>query len=478
VQGPCGGAGKVDASPGFGHLPARSHLHPGPSPVRLTNRAIGLFWGPLAATWLMIAVEGPFLAAVIARLPDPTFNLAAHGVAFAFAILVEAPVIMLLSAATALVEDRESLIRLRRFAFGLSAAVTGVLLIVLIPAVHRTLMRDVMGLPPEVADLTYGALWLYLPWPAAIGYRRFYQGVLVREGRTRQVAYGTALRLVAMTGSGTLAAVFLDIPGAWVGAIALSSAVVAEATVVRFMVSDTLAEVLARPRRSSELIGFWQILEFYYPLALTSLIGLAVHPMLTFFMGRAASPVPSLAVFPVVNALSFVFRAIGLSYQDATIAMIGSRHEHYPELRRFGTGLGLATTALLALVVFTPLADVWFITISGLTPELAQVALLPARIIVLLPGLSVLLSFQRGILVRGRRTKPITVATALEVGTVAVVFPTMAWGVGAVGATSAFTAFLVGRAVSTTYLLPWSRSVLRSGSAEVGLDADSAEVGA
>ena len=41
------------------------------------------FWLPLQATWLMMSVEGPFLAAVIARLPEPKFNLAAYGVAFA-----------------------------------------------------------------------------------------------------------------------------------------------------------------------------------------------------------------------------------------------------------------------------------------------------------------------------------------------------------------------------------------------------------
>jgi hypothetical protein len=334
-------------------------------------------------------------------------------------------------------------------------------------------MVDVVGLPEEVARLTYGALWLYLPWPGAIGYRRFYQGVLVREGKTRQVAYGTVLRLAAMTAAGLGAALLLDIPGAWVGAIALSSAVVAEAVVVRFMVSDTLKVVLARVKEHDDELRYGEILEFYYPLALTSLIGLAVHPMLTFFMGRATSPVESLAVFPVVHALSFVFRAIGLSYQDVTIALLGDRHEHFRELQRFGMGLGLVTTAMLAVIVFTPLADVWFITISGLTPELASVALLPARIIVLLPGLSVLLSFQRGVLVKGKRTKPITMATTLEVVAVAAVFPAMAWGVGAVGATAAFTAFLVGRVASTTYLIPKSRRLLASLAAEKAEDGGS-----
>ena len=40
------------------------------------------FWSPLAATWVMMAAEGPLIAATIARLPDPKLNLAAHGVAF------------------------------------------------------------------------------------------------------------------------------------------------------------------------------------------------------------------------------------------------------------------------------------------------------------------------------------------------------------------------------------------------------------
>ena len=67
----------------------------------LTHRKIFTFWLPLAGTWLMMAVEGPFLAAIIARLPNPKENLAAFGIAFAFAAIVEPPVIMLLSASTA-----------------------------------------------------------------------------------------------------------------------------------------------------------------------------------------------------------------------------------------------------------------------------------------------------------------------------------------------------------------------------------------
>ena len=60
----------------------------------LSQRTISHLWSPLAATWLMMAAEGPLLAAVVARLSEPKFDLAACGVALSLALLVEAPVIM------------------------------------------------------------------------------------------------------------------------------------------------------------------------------------------------------------------------------------------------------------------------------------------------------------------------------------------------------------------------------------------------
>lgn len=473
---------------------------------RLSSRQIFLFWAPLAATWLMMAAEGPFLAAVIARLADPKFNLAAWGVAFAFAVLVEAPVIMLLSAATALVEDAASYRRLRNFANALNAGATALLLLVLVPPFYELLMGPVLGLPGRVSDLAYGALWLFLPWPAAIGYRRFLQGVLIRANRTRLVALGTVLRLTGMAASAVALAVATDLPGAWVGAAALAAGVCVEAGAARWMARGAIRELHegARPegagteRRSRSKgrgaasrstgdravadpedagprrggveepspaavegeLGYAEIARFYYPLALTSLLGLVVQPMLTFFMGRAPAPVESLAVFPVVHALSFIFRALGLSFQDAAIALLGRRHERFPELARFAAWLALGTTGVLAAVVFTPLADVWFVTISGLTPELAAFALTPARVLAPIPALAVLFSFQRGILMNARRTHPITVATAIEVALIAAVFPVLGWWVGMVGATAAFLAFLAGRIASAAYLLPECRVAL------------------
>jgi len=413
----------------------------------------------------MMAFEGPFLAAIIARLPDPLYNLAAHGVAVAFAILVEAPVIMIMTASTALVTDASSFRKLRNYTYALNAAITVAMLVVVTPAVFRWFFQGIIGLPDDVARLTYGALLILLPWPAAIGYRRFFQGLLIRAGLTRLVAYGTLVRLAVMTSTAAVLFGVLALPGAYVGAAALSAGVCFEAVVSRLMARRTVRKLIGTQDKNAppaEQLDYRRITHFYYPLALTSIVGLAVHPMLTFFMGRARFPLESLAVFPVVHALSFVFRALGLSYQEVAIALMGKDFEHYDELRRFAFGLGIAASAALALIAFTPLAGFWFETVSGLSPELASFAIVPVRILAPFPALSVLLSFQRGILVQGRHTGPITGATVVEVAGIAIAFVAFSNGLDLVGVTAAMIAFVVGRTASNAYLVPATLRVLEN----------------
>ena len=431
----------------------------------LGYRRIFWFWLPLAGTWLMMAVEGPYLAAIIARLPNPTINLAAFGVAFAVAIIIEAPVIMLMGASTKLVEDRQSYLALRRFAYGLSAAITLVQLVVLIPPVFGRLAGDLLALPPDVARLTYGGLVLFLPWPAAIGYRRFQQGLLIRHHLTRRVAYGTALRLVTMSVTAFVAFRVSRLDGAYVGALALSAGVTVEAVASRLMTRGVVPVLLARERAPARLdsLRLPAVISFYVPLALTSLLAMGVQPLVTFFMGQSRFALESLAVLPVIHGLTFVFRAIGLSYLEVVIALAGDRREHFRSIRNFAVMLALAVAGGLMTITYTPLAFAWFHNVSGLTLELSTFALLPLRILAVFPALSVALAVERALLVHAHRTTPITWATLLEVFTVAAALTVGIHVLGLVGAVAAAVAILTGRIVGNLWLVAPCLDVLRHG---------------
>jgi len=405
----------------------------------------------------MMATEGPFLAAVIARLADPTVNLAAYGVAFAFAILIESPVIMLMSASTALVNNAQTYRKLRKFMHVMNATATGFLVIVLIPPVYNWLAVGLLGLPKEVTQLTYGALWILLPWPSAIGYRRFLHGLLIRAGRTRLLAYGTIFRLSAMCLTATILYSLMDLPGAWIGAASLSLGVAAEAVVARIMATSTIKELDAKTSASDSYsekqLHYPEIIQFYYPLALTSFISLTVQPLLTFLMGRAPSPLESLAVFPVVHSLSFFFRSFGLSYQEVALAVLEENQGNFPRLARFAVWLGISTSVGIALIAFTPLSIVWFEQVAGLKPDLAELATTSLKILVPVPALSVFLSFLRSIYIQSRITHLITTATIVEVTTLALIFILSGWILDLAGVISAFWAFLGGRIAGVLYLL-------------------------
>lgn len=419
---------------------------------------------PLAGTWLMMAVEGSYLAAIIARLPEPTVNLAAFGVTFAVAVIIESPVIMLMGASTALVEDRASYQALRRFAYGLSAVLTLVQLVVLAPPVFNLLTRELLVLPNDVARLTYGGLALLLPWSPAIGYRRFRQGLLIRHNLTRRVAYGTMIRLAVMSITALLVYQFTPLAGAYVGAAALSAGVVAEAFASRWMTRDVVRELLKRERAPERLanLRLAAIVNFYIPLALTSFLALSVQPLVTFFMGQSRFPLESLAVLPVIHGLTFIFRALGLSYLEVAITLLGPRREQVVPICSFAALLALVATAGLVTIAYTPLAVVWFHDIAGLSVELTSFALLPTRILAVFPVLSVAMHLQRAILVHAKRTRPITWSTALEVAGVIAMLIIGIHGLDVTGAVAAAVAILVGRIVGTLWLLPPCLGVLRA----------------
>lgn len=428
----------------------------------LSTKKIFFFWVPLAATWLMMSIEGPFLAAVIARLEFPKYNLAAFGVAFSFALIVEAPIIMLMSASTALVNKRHDYFTLRNYTFMLNAIITVVMIIGLIPQVFHFIAQDLIGLPSKIANLTYVASLILLPWPAAIGFRRFYQGLLIRHNLTRLVAYGTIVRLIFMS-STALLLYKLKISGAYIGAAALSTGVIVESIFSRIVVRGTIKQITNEKEDEKEKkLNFRSINKFYFPLALTAILALGVHPMVTFFMGKSRFPIESLAVLPVINSLIFVFRSLGLSYQEVIIALLGENKKNYESIKRFAIYLGVFLLITLSIILFTPLLFIWFQKVSGLSFELAKFSILPARILVILPLMTLLISFQRALLVHTKETGPIKGASLIEIVVIIFTLYLSVTFFKIPGAIAAAISYTVGRLFANSYLLPSQLKAIES----------------
>jgi hypothetical protein len=416
-------------------------------PLRL--RTVLAFWLPLAATWIMMALEGPYLSAVVARLQAPVVNLAAFGLAFNLAWLAESPIIMLLSASTARAADRASFLALRRFTLRLNGLVTLLLLLIVLPPVFHVLAHRILGLPPEVARLAHRATLLLLPWPAAIGFRRFYQGLLVRNGQTRRVASGTLVRLGTMSLVAGALAWGTHLPGAWTGALSLSAGVVGEGLAARWMARHIAHSLLTELPGEAPAPTQRELGRFYLPLALTSMLAMSVGPLLILFMGRGADPVRCLAAWPVVWSFIFFFRSGGVAFQEVGVVL---RRDLGDSVGRTALLLAGTVTFLLGLLAFTPLAGLWFQGVLGLSPELLPFVLIPTRVMLLYPAMEYLLSYQRSAWILEGRTRIISEATALEILGMVLAKGAFVLGLGWLGTLAAALALTIGRLMGCGYL--------------------------
>ncbi len=430
-------------------------------PALLTQRYILRFWLPLAFMWLMMAVEQPVLAGVIARMANAKQQLAAFGVTFALALLTESPIILLLAASTALAKGRQSYGQLLRFTTLLSLGLTALHLTLALTPAYSMIVGVVIDAPPELVEPSRQAFLVMFPWSAAVAYRRLWQGVLIRFGKTDQVGITTIVRLAATTLTALGGMLWGGLPGATLAGVSLIAGVTAGAIVARILVHPLLQRELRQPEAASDRISLIFLLQFYVPLALTNMISFVGQPLLTLALSRALLPLESLALWPVLMSLAFLFRSGGFAYQEVVVALFEDAHGH-AALRRFALLFAALSSAALFLLAVTPLNALWYGRVAGLPPDLVALARVPTLLISLAPATAFLVSWQRGVLMQMRRTQMITLAVAINL---AVLLAGMWLGMrlfALPGITLAAGALMLSFAAETLFLLTQTRIAAHS----------------
>jgi hypothetical protein len=384
---------------------------------QVDERIVLATWWPLAASWLMMGLELPAVSAVMARLPGPEISLAAYGgVIFPLALVVEAPIIMLLAASTALSRDRPSYRKLRRFMWAAAGTLTALHVAIAVTPLWDLVVVRLMGAPEAIRPAARLGLLIMTPWTGAIAYRRFQQGVLIRFGRSGTVGVGTAVRLV--TNGLVLAAGWtLHWPGIVTGTAAIAVGVTAEALFIGLCVRPVLRDRLPDRDPEARPLTRRSFLAFYVPLAMTSVLTLLVLPLGSAAMSRLPRALESLAAWPVLNGLTFTLRSLGFAYNEVVVSLIDRPGAH-AALRRFTIGLATLVSTVLLAVAATPLSHLWFSGVSGLAEPLATLAASALWIAIPLPALSVFQSWFTGILVNRHHTRGVSEAIGLALGIV------------------------------------------------------------
>jgi len=430
-------------------------------PAKLPLKQIFKTWWPLAASWMLMGIELPAVSATMARLADPKINLAAYGgVVFPISLIIEAPIIMLLAASTALSKDKPSYQKIYRFMMVTSGFLTGIHILIAFTPFYYLLVEKVLGVPDVIVEPARIGLMIMTPWTWSIAYRRLNQGVLIRFGYSQTVGIGTVIRLTAVALVLILGLVIGSVEGIVVATCAVIAGVICEATYSGMVVKPVVKGPLEKAPILEPLLELNTFLKFYVPLAMTSLLFLLTNPIISAAVSRMPQALDSLAVWPVIGGLIFIFRSPGVAYNEVVVALLDEPRSSF-NLRKFALFLSLATSGFLVFVAITPLSNIWFELISALTPRLSLMAQTGLWLAVLLPAFNTIQSWYQGVLVHGRNTRGITEAVLIYLVVSAVLLSAGAvWG-QITGLYFALAVFTICMLVQTIWLWFRARPVLK-----------------
>jgi hypothetical protein len=374
-------------------------------------------WVPLAASISMMVLEPSIINTGLARTDRPEVALAAYGVAYSVALLVEAPVLMLLDASVARSTDREAFVLVRRFALLLGLLVTAVGLIVSLTPLYSLLVEDLMNIPANVAARARPTLQVLALWSLPIAWRRAHQGLLIRSHYTTVISVATGIRLVTLAVA-LFAGLFLFPQlGAVVAGVAMVISVVIEAVLITWATravlysADLPVDAAAAGSMPLTMGRLWQ---FYRPLAMTTILRQATRPMINAGIAAAALPLASLAAWPVVWGLTTLIGGPAWSLQQLTTAL-ATDSAAYRRVRTFALSLSASFALVLGLVAFTPLYTVVMGGIYNLSPELQALARPGLQFLTLYPLVMGAQSLLRGVLIRNGCTGQVRSAMTVNV---------------------------------------------------------------
>ncbi len=321
-----------------------------------------------------MGLEGPVCEGVINRLHHPEINAAAWPVLMAIAIWIESPVIDLLSTSTTLAKSQQNYEVISRFVWYLLMWVTVAHAAVVLTPLYGVVAEGLLGVKPEVANAARAGLIILIPWSAMIGWRRYLQGILIRNGRTRSVGVGTTARVLTLVIMSVILFTTTKLPSVVIASIAIILSVGMEASVIHLLSRDVIRTAFRDKTASqSEPLTMKKLISFHAPLSATTMVNLLVMPLVNAGLARTDRPVLALAGCGVAGAIVFLHRAITFCIPEVVITLYKGSQTRL-KLRNFSLGVGALSSGLILFLGLTGLDRFLFAGLIQAKPPIAEVA--------------------------------------------------------------------------------------------------------
>ncbi len=382
----------------------------------LTTGRVLRFYVPLAINSILMMIEMPVVTAGISRLPEPELNLAAYGLLMSVAYVLVNLAVPLTHTGNALGRSQQAFRLLRTFSLAVCGFVTVVSALIYFTPLYGMVVEGLLGTPPHVARVARPGIQMMVIASFAIGWRRFYHGVLIRHGYTSIIAWITIIRAAVL-----LAVVAVGVYWGRFAGIEVAAAALAISPAVESAVVTVVAELILRRKGTIRwesdkafAITYAATVRFFVPLALVLALTATMRPIIAAAMTRLPEPVLSLAAFPVAFGVFNIIYSPLWVLPQIMIALVKDR-QSYRVVSQFILRTCLIGWVLLLGATFTPAVDFYMAVVLGVPAHVREAALPAVRIMSLYVLAAGWQGQYQGVLVAARKTTTTQLATTVNV---------------------------------------------------------------
>jgi hypothetical protein len=352
--------------------------------------------------------------AVVSHLPAPEVNAAAFFIMMSLSIWIESPVIDLLSTSTTLAKDGQKFAVISRFVLWMMIWVSVAHGLFVFTPLYTLVTEGVMGIKHEVAAAARPGMAILTFWSAAIGWRRYLQGILIRSGLTRVIGFGTLSRVVTISVSALVLHLTTRLPGVVIAACALMLAVAIETIFIHIVSRPAVHDLRRKEPVDGEKLTMARLAAFHFPLTATTMVKLLVFPIIGAGLARVDQPVLATAAYQFAGTIIFLHRALGFCLPEVVIALYKDDQAR-AALRKFCLGVATATFMSMLLLSIIGLDRVIFEEVLGASRQVSDMAHWVFFLSCAVPFLDAVQSYIRGVLTAHHLTVSRLAAVAVSV---------------------------------------------------------------
>jgi Na+-driven multidrug efflux pump len=368
---------------------------------------------PLSISDVTMAMGDPMVNTALAHMPRTQENFAALGFIKSIVVLFESPIISMLHASNALSDKKESREALWRFLFISCGILTTCLLILAIPPVFYWLTVNLFGISNEISSIAHKMFLCLLLWPSSIAIRRYFQGILIINGKQKTLAHAGFFRFFVLLIS-LIIGFLLNINSGILAGGSMMIGVLAE-TIFVILAAQKYRNTFKETKSQNEDIhhlnpkSVKEIWIYYWPLAHSMVLVWGGRALLILFLARAADSSISLAIWPVTWALVLVFANTTRMIQQV---IIRNKEKYHPyDFIVFALSVGSILSFFILFLVTSTLGKNTLILFIGQNEILLNGVQKILTICFCIPIFVAMQNVMQGLLMGVGKTKEINFAT-------------------------------------------------------------------